>query len=291
MIDKIQVLLIEDDLLYAKILEKILDRQSAPAFEVIHARSLVEGLKALTSQTVDAVLLDLSLPDSTGINTLIRVNTEAESVPIVVLTGDDNDRIADEAVRRGAQDYLVKGDVDGKTISRVIRYSMERHQMQEELKSLSLIDELTGLYNRRGFNVLAKQHFKLVLRKKKSVLLFFIDLDGLKRINDQYGHQAGDFALSSAATILKETFRDSDIKARWGGDEFAVLAIDFTEGFAEVINARLKEHIDSFNQSSQREFKLALSVGTVGVDPDNPIPLEEVLKRADQALYEGKRSK
>ena len=130
-----------------------------------------------------------------------------------------------EAVRRGAQDYLIKGRVDPQTLGRILLYSAERHRMRAELEDLSIQDELTHLHNRRGFYLLAEQQLKLNCRTQERLSLFTFDLDGLKKINDTLGHPAGDQALRDAARALRSTFRQSDILARVGGDEFYVLAV------------------------------------------------------------------
>jgi diguanylate cyclase (GGDEF)-like protein/PAS domain S-box-containing protein len=168
----------------------------------------------------------------------------------------------------------------------------ERMRAEEELRNLSLVDELTHLLNRRGFTTLAHQQLKLTRRQTgQALLIFFIDLDGLKPINDVLGHLEGDRALTDTAAILRETFRDSDIIARLGGDEFAVLAIGTPEMEPAMITRRLQSHIDAHNTSGHRPYQLSMSVGIVRHDPDNPLPVADMLTRADAAMYEQKRSK
>lgn len=167
----------------------------------------------------------------------------------------------------------------------------ERYRVQEALRSLSLVDELTGLFNRRGFLMHAEQQLKLARRIDGQLLLVFADLDGLKPINDMLGHQAGDNAIRDAAEALRRSFRESDILARLGGDEFAVLATA-TDGHAvEVIRDRLQQHIDAHNGRGERPYQLSLSVGIVPYDPANPAPVDELLTRADAAMYEDKRER
>ncbi|MEN6319529.1 MAG: PAS domain S-box protein [Syntrophaceae bacterium] len=167
----------------------------------------------------------------------------------------------------------------------------ERKMVEEEIRSISVTDQLTGLYNRRGFITLAEQQLKFSDRVKRDMLLFFSDLDGMKWINDTLGHEEGDRALIDVATILKETFRSSDIIARMGGDEFAILAIDTTGIYPEIIMARLQNQIDTHNKSGNRRYKISISMGTAYYDPDNPCSLDELMSRADKLMYEQKRSK
>jgi len=167
----------------------------------------------------------------------------------------------------------------------------ERKMAEEEIRSISVTDQLTGLYNRRGFITLAEQQLKFSDRVKRDMLLFFADLDGMKWINDTRGHKEGDKALIDVATILKETFRSSDIIARMGGDEFAILAIDTTGIYPDIIMSRLQNQIDMHNKSGNRHYKISISMGTAYYDPDNPCSLDELMSRADKLMYEQKRSK
>jgi diguanylate cyclase (GGDEF)-like protein/PAS domain S-box-containing protein len=167
----------------------------------------------------------------------------------------------------------------------------ERKRMEDEIRSLSITDQLTGLFNRRGFLALAEQQLKIADRTKKSLLLLFIDLDGMKWINDTLGHKEGDDALIEVAAVLKETFRSSDIIARMGGDEFAVLAIDTTEGNTEIHMARLQDQIDRRNGREKRRYRLSISVGCSYYDPENPCSIDELMAHADKRMYEQKSSK
>jgi diguanylate cyclase (GGDEF)-like protein len=156
---------------------------------------------------------------------------------------------------------------------------------------MSLTDELTGLYNRRGFFTLAQQQFKVTERTKKGILLFFVDLDKMKQINDTLGHQEGDKALVEIATILKEVFRESDIIGRMGGDEFAILAIDTTDETREVLINRLHNILDDHNRLEGRNYSLSLSMGIAHYDPETPSTLDELIAQADTLMYEEKRNK
>jgi len=167
----------------------------------------------------------------------------------------------------------------------VSRDISDRKRMEEELRALSLIDELTGLYNRRGFLTLARHQQKISGRTGKEMLLIYADVDGFKIINDTYGHNAGDAALVEIAKILKESFRTSDITARLGGDEFVVLVLEASEPCSEQFEARLEDKLRRRMAGSASPFKLSLSVGMVCCDPKTPRPLEELLAEADQAMY------
>ena len=159
----------------------------------------------------------------------------------------------------------------------------------DQLRALSLVDELTGLYNRRGFLTLATQQLKLCDRTMRPALVVFVDLDGMKRINDELGHDFGDQALIETANTLRHCFRYSDVVARLGGDEFVALAIDAAQDMGGTIQQRLYEKLAELNAKPGRQFELQFSVGTAPYDPARAEMIEEVLARADSAMYEQKR--
>ncbi|MBI5632335.1 MAG: diguanylate cyclase [Nitrospirae bacterium] len=174
----------------------------------------------------------------------------------------------------------------------VVRDISKRVEAEEELRSLSLTDDLTGLYNRRGFMTLAGQQQKLALRMKKGFYILFADLDGLKDINDSMGHSEGCHALFGTSVILRECFRESDIISRIGGDEFAILSVENNgEGGAEAISARLQKKTDEYNERSSCRYRLSLSIGIVYCGPDCRRPITDLLHEADQLMYEQKRAR
>jgi diguanylate cyclase (GGDEF)-like protein/PAS domain S-box-containing protein len=184
-----------------------------------------------------------------------------------------------------------KDDGTVSAVSIISKQITERKVMEEELRKLSLTDELTGLYNRRGFMTLAAQQIKIANRLKRELLLIASDLDDLKTINDTMGHHEGDQALVDAATILMETFRSSDIIARIGGDEFVVLQIKNRENSLLISTDRLQETFAEHNLKSQKPYKLSLSLGIVIYNPEQPVSLEQLLADADTKMYEQKKSK
>jgi len=286
---RIQILLVEDDANHAPVVSRALARPDNAPCEVDHVASLGVALARLGEQRFDVILLDLSLPDSQGLDGIGRLRTRFPEVPVIVLTALDSETLGVESVRAGAQDYLVKGQVDGRLLSRAIRYAMARNQMQDILRGLALRDELTGLYNRRGFVTLADQHLKMARRTARGALLVFADVDGFKRVNDRFGHPEGDRALVAAAEVLRATFRESDIVARVGGDEFAVLAIEASEGSAERLRARLADNLQAHNASGNRRYTLSVTAGIATFDPQRPAGVDELMAEADRTLYEIKR--
>ena len=173
----------------------------------------------------------------------------------------------------------------------ILRDITERKRMEAEIIAFSITDQLTGLHNRRGFLSLAEQQLKLAERNKSGMVLFFADLDGLKWINDTLGHEEGDKALIETATVLKETFRASDIIARLGGDEYSVLTVDITEENSEAFTTRLQSLIDTQNKQENRRYRLSISVGCSYYNPEHPCSLDELIAQADQLMYKQKQSK
>jgi len=161
----------------------------------------------------------------------------------------------------------------------------ERMLVEDKLRGMSILDELTGLYNRRGFFELAEKQLAVSKRNKKSVMLVFMDLDNLKRINDASGHKEGDNALIDVSDVMKDTFRKSDIIARIGGDEFVVFSGEDTEGTAVAAVARFQKNIDSRNEGSGRHYELSVSTGYVICHDFEKCSVENLLDKADKSMY------
>jgi diguanylate cyclase (GGDEF)-like protein/PAS domain S-box-containing protein len=173
----------------------------------------------------------------------------------------------------------------------VISDITQNKRAEEELRAMSLQDELTGLLNRRGFMTLAEQQLRLGQRMKKRLILLFIDLDRMKWINDTLGHQEGDLALKNTGIILKKTFRESDLISRVGGDEFVVVTLNSFDESMEAILARLERNLSVFNAANQAPYPLSLSIGAVSSEEEEPCSIEALLTKADQRMYENKKAK
>ncbi len=287
----IKVLLVESDHAYQEELRERLETVRSFALDVEWVGELSEALGRLTQGGIDAILLDLDLPDSQGIVTFERAYAFAPDVPIIVLTDEADEDIAIATVQGGAQEYLVKSEVQPSVLARSVRHAMERHRLLSALRSLSLIDDLTGLYNRRGFSDLGEQYLKLARRSGRGVTVVYLDLDRFKTINDSLGHHVGDRALMKVADILKATFRRSDIIARLGGDEFGVLALEASGESSELLVERLHERIEDFNAHSPEPYQLSISLGLVRQSDDTRARLEDLVAEADNAMYREKHAK
>jgi diguanylate cyclase (GGDEF)-like protein len=172
------------------------------------------------------------------------------------------------------------------------RSMQERARAEERLRQLSLTDDLTGLYNRRGFLALAEQQTRVADRDRRPMMVISVDLDGLKGINDTFGHKAGDAAIAETSQILRESFRNADLVARMGGDEFAVLLTGGEAEFdREKLDRRLQEIVEKHNRKCDRQYGISLSAGFASVDAAGAETFEEWLHRADTVMYEKKRRK
>lgn len=274
----------------AQWVRKLLDTQGPKEIRLAHAGSFETAAELLSRGGVDVMLLDLG-PEERQVRTLIRAaHDAAPGVPLIVLDETHNEALAVDALQRGAQDFLDKAGLNLAMLARALRFAIERHHLQTALRSLSLLDELTGLQNRRGFLALAEQQLRL-LRRRGAALLVFVDMDGLKAINDVHGHLEGNRALMEAANVLRSCFREADILARIGGDEFCVLMTDACEDSADRIRRRLQKRVDQTNALTDRQFRLSLSVGIAEVQTVHQPSVEEMLNLADALMYEQKRNK
>ena len=286
-----KVLLLEDNPGDKRLVQEAFREIAALQSEIVHCETLKQALESLAVGRPDVALIDLGLPDAQGLEAVGRIRAAAPDVPIVVLTVLNDESLGMQALKEGAQDYLIKTHIDWRTIWRALCYAIERHRVQVELVNLSFMDDLTGLYNRRGFLTLTQHQIKLAYRTGKSFLIAFIDLDGMKRINDTFGHQEGNHALAETANILRDSFRQCDILARIGGDEFAVFVADATQENAVTVKRRVQQKLDQCNTDPSRRYKLSFSLGIVSANASQESNLEEILVRADAAMYEQKQSK
>ncbi|MDH5805179.1 MAG: GGDEF domain-containing response regulator [Gemmatimonadota bacterium] len=288
---QLSVLLVEDNPGDVAYLRLLLNPDQTQSINLRHAVRLSDGLDILRVHEVDIILLDLSLPDSVGFDTVRTTQRNSPETPIIVLTGLDDDRAGIQAIRAGAQDYLVKGRIDETALHRAIHHAMERHEQQLALKSMSLHDDLTHLHNRRGFRILATEQLKLAQRNNLTVSLIFVDLDGLKEINDTLGHPAGNQAIVLTSSVISDTARESDIVARIGGDEFVVLLLGAGREGVEEFVSRLKGKVTAANDTQDFPFNLSLSLGVSHADATSDIVIDELIARADEKMYEEKTKK
>jgi two-component system cell cycle response regulator len=255
----------------------------------VTASNGLEALDKITKNKFDAVIADIVMPEMDGVALTKALSKHYHRLPVMNITGYTEQYSAETAMASGAREFIGKPFSISEFTVRFDKM-MRDHGAEEALLLLSLTDELTGLYNRRRFFVLTEQYLKVAIRTKGRLLLLFIDMDDLKWINDHYGHNEGDRALIDFARVLKETFRDSDIIARIGGDEFVVLFVSTDEN-SEILVTRLQKNLKDYNARRLRRYRLSISVGTAQFDPDDPISIDQLLSKADTSMYAEKRKK
>ena len=247
-----------------------------------------DAIECLENEKYDVVLTDLYLPDIEGFKVVNEIQKYNSKVPIVVLSGEENDQIALEIVQSGAQDYLIKGQGDGHLISRSIEYAIERKRIEHGISFLAQYDSLTGLANR----VLFKERLNRALiradRNKTMVALMFIDLDGFKGVNDKLGHDIGDEVLKEVADAIKAVVRESDIVGRFGGDEFIVSINDInSEKDIDEIASKLNRTVGNVRALDNTGQKIQASIGVIVSTVKQSSP-ESLIKMADKMMYKAK---
>jgi two-component system, cell cycle response regulator len=280
-----KVLLMESSVADAQLIRLLL--KADPRFSLTTASRLMRGLTHMRREQFDLILVDLALPDGGGLDAIIEVQRTQAHIPIVALSNVDDGELALQSLRAGAQDWIVKEQLDRSLLLRVIRYAQERHRLLAALQSLALTDTLTGLYNRRGFVTIAEEQLKLARRSGYELALAFVDLDGMKRINDELGHEFGDRALVTTAQILRQTFRGSDVIARLGGDEFIVLAIAAGPAMAGRIRRHLMQSLADYN-NGPGAVPLSFSIGFSHFTPGAghaEASIEDLMVEADKQMY------
>lgn len=286
-----QVLLVEDELVMARVTEHMLKKKSGGKFTVSHKVRLADTIAALRGSDFDVVVLDLNLPDSQGLDTLARVAEAAPEVAIVVLTATESEELGLRALQLGAQDFLIKGGFNEGALQRAVLYSIERHRLQRTIRQLAVMDELTGLYNRRGFNTLQQDIVTTAGRGDSRGYLCYFDLDRFKQINDELGHQKGDEALIEFAINLRDVFRKDALIARLGGDEFVVMGIESREAQVEDTLQALEVVLSVRNARDTTGFRLETSFGVTYFGKDHKSTLDDLIAAADAALYENKQAR
>jgi diguanylate cyclase (GGDEF)-like protein len=295
--EALSILLVEDEGIIAHDLEETLTRLGYRVSGI--ASEGTEAIEMARELHPQLVVMDVSLRGEVdGIDAACAIQEEAP-VPVIFLTGHTDPETLQRAVSTGPLGYLIKPfeEPDLRCAIDVAihqhRSDLARREREETLRrsaeNLSLIDELTQLKNRRGFFELGEQALKIARREQHTMALFFMDLDGLKQINDTLGHMSGDDALRDTAAVLRHTFRGSDIVARLGGDEFVALAHLNSELDVETLCARLREHLQEFNSARTRPYQVDLSLGATLVDDPADQDLEAFIARADEAMYREKR--
>jgi diguanylate cyclase (GGDEF)-like protein len=299
----LKVLLVEDDQEFADVLKIRLSKENSPRLEITCLPTLQQALKALAGNDWDLILLDLMLPDSSGIRTFTTLRSQARHTPVVIMSGLDNDSLAIDAVRKGAEDYLVKGEINSRLLLRVLHHAVDRHRIKENLASvterlresnlrletMALLDPLTELYNRRGLQQALRRETHILSREGGKLMVLFFDIDDFKKINNSLGHPVGDVLLKEIAKKIRDSVRGSDHVARIGGDEFMLLLPNtpFTEGLQ--LAERLRSVISNTTLviSEKESLRITASFGLTKV-PAHTVSVDDLLAISDPFLRQSK---
>ena len=284
------VLLVEDSLIDAQLIRRLLRRVTASYYRVTHVRTLNDAVLSAEDLVPDVILADLNLPDSRGTQTVASLQTSYQDIPLVIVSAWEDEATSQRSVKAGAQDYLVKGHIDGANLHRVIRYAIERKRTELELVRLAHFDQLTSLPNRTLLRERVDHALARAMRAGSGVATLILDMDRFKEINDMLGHEVGDKLLIEAARRIRAAVRDQDTVARLGGDEFAVVLEGVSEA-KEVLPVieRIIKSLGEVTSIDGHEVKTSTSVG-IAMYPENGNDLSELLRAADLAMYQAKSS-
>ncbi|MCZ6643866.1 MAG: diguanylate cyclase, partial [Gammaproteobacteria bacterium] len=284
----VQLLLVEDDQADAKFLRACLARSKGSKPDIVHASCLNDALALLKDTRFDVILLDLNLPDATGEVSVSKIQEAHPKIPIVVLSGEDNEDYAIGILNQGVQDYLVKWDGEGSTILRSIRYAIERKRTELRLAFLATYDSLTEIPNRNFFVDHLKKAVSRAQRNGSLLGLVFLDLDRFKGVNDTLGHYFGDKLLCAVAKRISAAVRNGDIVARMGGDEFAILLENMNDTqAAETVARKLINVLAEPYELDGHSVNVTISVGITIYPKDDGDP-QTLVKNADMAMYQAK---
>jgi len=289
----IRILVIDDDTLDRKAVAHALKLLGAD-YEMCEARDAAAGLALALAQNFDCILVDYNLPDENGLDLLDKLTAQLHTpVPIVMLTGEGNESVAVEAMKRGVYDYLPKAKLGAESLYRVVANAIGKHLLEkslrdtrDKLETMAMYDTLTGLGNRNRFDIELPRAVAIALRKQHSFGLLLMDLDRFKAVNDRYGHAAGDAVLAAVGGRLRKLTRASDACFRIGGDEFTAILDPGSDGaiVAQRIRAAIAEPI-SFGPDS---LSVGVSIGLANYPADATDP-QNLLRAVDAAMYEAKR--
>lgn len=285
----IRILLVEDEGAEQKLSQDLLRGGDHIRFEWERVSRLDMGIAAARDHNHDIIISDLSLPDARGLDTVAGLRRSAPGLPIIMLSGSHDEDLAIQAVSAGAQDYLAKDEVTGKSLLRTIRNALERKSNEEHLSYLTLHDQLTGLPNRELFLRRANEMISNARARSLKPAIVILDLDKFRTTNDILGHSVGDLLLVQVAKRLLDCLENKDGLARLGGDEFAVLVDqDSGQEVSKITSAMLS--------ALQKDFCIGghsiTTAGSAGISvfPDNGTDAEQLLANADAAMYRAKEA-
>ncbi|MGD1713655.1 GGDEF domain-containing response regulator [Dapis sp. BLCC M172] len=325
----LNTLLVEDNPGDAFLIKQLLKIESSLNFNVAHCDRLSLAIKQLNEEKIDVILLDLGLPDSQGFETISHMIEIAPNIPIIVLTGRDDEDFSVQVVQKGAQDYLVKSEISAEVLIRSIRYSLERIQLVQKLQQreqelsgftekladevlartyelkqqneklqhllkISNTDPLTGIPNRYCWETVLERDWKKSIRESQPISLIMMDIDFFKLFNDTYGHPKGDICLKKVAQVIQKTLkRSTDLVARYGGEEFVVVLPNTDKSGAMFVAESIRTEVNSLkiiHEASKVDKYITISLGLATTIPTINSHPDELISQADKGLYIAKEN-
>lgn len=294
--EPIELLLVEDDCEDAELVSEALEEAVDVDFRVHRVDRMSAALSSLQREAFRIVLLDMRLPDSSGFETVMRMRRAFPDGPVVVMTGIDDEKLALKALGVGVQDYLVKGRCDDASLVRSVRRAIERNRVLAELKDskrqsdyAAMHDPLTGLPNRLLLNDRLRSSLALAERRHEQVAVLFLDLDEFKKVNDRFGHVAGDSVLVEVAERIEAALRRCDTASRIGGDEFVIVLNGIrSEADIEKVANAIVEGVSSPMSIEGVHLEIGASVGWA-IYPRDGEDGDALLARADATMYQAKK--
>ena len=286
----------DDRFLYERLLSKVDDN----SYAFSHAESCEEAVSLNKINKAGCILLDYSFPETSGLEWLSEIINDDgfKNVPVIMLTGNGDERIAVKAIRNGVSDYLVKSEITSDILVKAISNAVERNQLKSELEAkgdqlerLALTDFLTGISNRYSFDRELKKYISRAKRFDNKLALLFLDIDNFKTINDAYGHDVGDLVLKKYTEIFQSCIRSNDVLARLSGDEFGIILEGIrSQVDAENMSKKILSKLElPIKIREKLEIKLSVSIGISLLDGSDQSS-DQLLKNADIAMYEAKKN-
>ncbi len=291
---EIEILMVDDSEDVFEVTKAILGDQNL--INISWVANIKDAMTILRKRQFDMIFLDHVLKDGTSIDFFRNVENEEIDTPVIVATGYGDEMIASQVIQLGAYEYLPKSKINPESLSRVINNTLERSRLRNDVKKahavmaeMSTVDELTKLHNRRYFVEALEGEFERAIRYQAEMALIMMDLDHFKKINDTYGHPAGDMVLSKIGEIIKAHVRRNDLACRYGGEEFAVILPNITRDITCTVYERFRKVVsEQLFEYESKQFHVTVSIG-IAFSNDAEL-INDLLAHADQALYQAKKT-
>ncbi len=296
--ENIHILIVDDNPVDLEIIRAVLNGNYAIHYTIDAASTGMEALEKASTGEFHLALLDYNLHDMNGIEILEEIKTRSIDLPVIMVTGEGDEKIAKETIKKGAYDYLIKDEINNILLTRTIRSVLERKNLEDKLKAyhdkledLAIKDGLTGLYNHRHFQEILSSEFKRSKRYVQPLSCMMLDLDHFKLVNDSHGHQYGDFVLAQSAGILRRFARDTDFIARYGGEEFVIILPNTDlEGVLHLAEKIRNSFENNPFKKEEISESISISIGVSSTADSNVSSKDDLITNADTALYQAKSS-